>query len=241
MFSEYRDYKQFLIYIYDPLIFDLMTLKSTQFIGSARFPELNSNPICQFLMRMRPQAIFAYIMSPWPLIIWTIHWLCKIHKWSKFGRNPSICSNDNTITSYFCIHNEPHDLDLYLMTPKSNQFISSASNIHDLSLAGIHQSGSWDKAITSCFCIHNVRCDLWPQVTPKSNQFIGFARYIHDQSLAGIHQSVLQITRSQAVFAYIMSPVTFDPRDPQNLISSSALQDTYMTKVWQESINRLFR
>ena len=90
-------------------------------------------------MRMRPQAIFAYIMSPWPLILWTIHWLCKIHKWSKFGRNPSICSNDNTITSYFCIHNEPHDLDLYLMTPKSNQFISSASNIHDLSLAAIHQ------------------------------------------------------------------------------------------------------
>ena len=33
MFSEYRDYKQFLIYIYDPLIFDLMTLKSTQFIS----------------------------------------------------------------------------------------------------------------------------------------------------------------------------------------------------------------
>ena len=43
-FSEYRDYKQFLIYIYDPLIFDLMTLTSTQFIGSARCPELNSNP-----------------------------------------------------------------------------------------------------------------------------------------------------------------------------------------------------
>ena len=29
---------------YDPLIFDLMTLKSTKFIGSARCPELNSNP-----------------------------------------------------------------------------------------------------------------------------------------------------------------------------------------------------
>ena len=43
-FSEYCDYKQFLIYIYDPLIFDLMTLKFTQFIGSARCPELNSNP-----------------------------------------------------------------------------------------------------------------------------------------------------------------------------------------------------
>ena len=47
-------------------------------------------------------------------------------------------------------------------------------------------------------------------MTPKFNQFIGSARYIHDQSLAGIHQSVLEITRSRAVFAYIMSHVTFD-------------------------------
>ena len=166
MFSEYRDYKQFLIYIYDPLIFDLMTLKSTQFIGSARFPELNSNP--------------------------------------------SICSNDNTITSYFLsIHNEPHDLDLYLMTPKSNQFISSASNIHDLSLAGIHQSVLEIRRSRAVFA-YTMCAVTFDLVTPKSNQFIGFARYIHDQSLAGIHQSVLQITRSQAVFAYIMSPVTFD-------------------------------
>ena len=30
------DYKLFLIYMYDPLIFDLMTPISTQFIGSAR-------------------------------------------------------------------------------------------------------------------------------------------------------------------------------------------------------------
>ena len=30
MFSEYRDYKLFFIYIYDPLIFDLMTLKYNQ-------------------------------------------------------------------------------------------------------------------------------------------------------------------------------------------------------------------
>ena len=70
MFSEYRDYKQFLIYIYDPLIFDLMTLKSTQFIGSARFPELNSNP--------------------------------------------SVSSNENASTSYFCIHNEPMTFDLMM-------------------------------------------------------------------------------------------------------------------------------
>ena len=155
-------------------------------------------------------------MSPWPLILWTIHWLCKIHKWSKFGRNPSICSNDNTITSYFCIHNEPHDLDLYLMTPKSNQFISSASNIHDLSLAGIHQSVLEIRRSRAVFA-YTMCAVTFDLVTPKSNQFIGFARYIHDQSLAGIHRSVLQITRSQAVFAYIMSPVTFDlwPRDPK--------------------------
>ena len=47
-------------------------------------------------------------------------------------------------------------------------------------------------------------------VTPKSNQFIGSARYIHDPSLAVVHQSVLEKTRSQAIFAYIMSPVTFN-------------------------------
>ena len=73
-----------------------MTLKSTQFIGSARCPELNSNP--------------------------------------------SVSSNENAFTSYFCIHNEPMTFDLDLMTPKSNQFIGFASNIPDLSLAGIHQS-----------------------------------------------------------------------------------------------------
>ena len=41
---------------------------------------------------------------------------------------------------------------------------------------------------------------------------------VHDLSLAGIHQSVLEITRSRAVFAYIMCAVTFDlrPRDPKS-------------------------
>ena len=48
-------------------------------------------------------------------------------------------------------------------------------------------------------------------MTPKSNQFIGSESInIHDISLAGIHQSVLEIMRSRAVFAYIMSLVTFD-------------------------------
>ena len=43
-------------------------------------------------------------------------------------------SNDNAITSYYCIHNEPFDL----MTPKSNRFIGSARYIHDPSLEEIH-------------------------------------------------------------------------------------------------------
>ena len=152
-----------------------MTLKSTQFIGSARCPELNSNPSVSsnenaftsyFCIHNEPMT---FDLWPYEPIIYSVHWLCKIHKWSKFGRNPSICSNDNTITSYFCIH--------------------------------------------------NVRCDLWPLTSwpPKSNQFIGSASNIHDLSLAEIHQSVLEITRSRAVFAYIMSPVTFDlwPSDPK--------------------------
>ena len=95
------------------------------------------------------------------------------------------------------------------MTPKSNQFIGSASNIHDLSLAAIDQSVleiTRSQAVFA-YIMSPVTFDL---LTPKSNQFIGSASNIHDLSLAAIHQSVLEITRSQAVFAYIMSPVTFD-------------------------------
>ena len=36
------------------------------------------------------------------------------------------------------------------------------------------------------------------------------ARYIHVLSLMVIHTSVLMIMQSQAIFAYIMSPMTFD-------------------------------
>ena len=156
-----------------PLTFDLVTPKSIQFIGSARYKhDLSLIVICLLvLMIMRSQAIFGYIKSPVTIDLWpgdpkieSFHWLCKIHTWPEFGRNPSLGSWDNAITSYFCIHNEP--------------------------------------------------CDL---VTPTSNQFIGSVRYIHDLSLEGIHQSVLEITRSRAIFAYIMSPVTFDlgSRDPK--------------------------
>ena len=149
-----------------------MTLKSTQFIGSARCPELNSNP--------------------------------------------SVSSNENAFTSYFCIHNEPMTCDL--MTQESTQFIGSARYIHDLSLAGIHQSVLMIMRSQAIFAyiMSRMTFDL-DLMTPKSKQFIGSASNIHDLSLAGIHQSVLQITRSQAVFAYIMSPMTFDlwPRDPK--------------------------
>ena len=86
-----------------------MTLKSTQFIGSARCPELNSNP--------------------------------------------SVSSNENAFTSYFCIHNEPMTFEI---------------------------------------------------MNQESTQFIGSARTIHDPSLAAIHQSVLEITRSRAVFGYFV-------------------------------------
>ena len=112
-----------------------MTLKSTQFVGSASCPELNSDP--------------------------------------------SVSSNENAFTSYFCIHNEPMIFDLDLMTPKSDQFNGSASNIHDLSLAGIHQSVLEIRRSRAVFAyiMSPVTFDL---VTPKSNQFIGSARYIHD-------------------------------------------------------------
>ena len=142
-------------YIMSPwhLTFDLMTQESTQFIGSARY--IHDQSLAgihqSVLMIMPSQAVFAYIMSPATFDLWpydpkieSVHRLCKIHTWPKFGRNPSI--------------------------------------------------GSWDNAITSCFCIHNEPCDLWPLTSW-----------------------------------------------PQNLISSSALQDTYMTKLWQESIDWFFR
>ena len=140
-----------------------MTLKYTQYIGSARCPEFNSNL--------------------------------------------SVSSNENAFTSYFCIHNEPMTFDL--MTQESTQFIGSARYIHDLSLAGIHQSVLMIMRSQAIFAyiMSRVTFDL---MTPKSNQFIGSASNIHDLSLAAIHQSVLEITRSRAVFAYIMSPVTFD-------------------------------
>ena len=149
-----------------------MTLKSTQFIGSARCRDLNSNP--------------------------------------------SVSSNENAFTSYFCIHNEPMTFDL--MTHEFTQFMGSARYIHDLSLAGIHQSFlmiMWSQAIFA-YIMSRMTFDL-DLMTPKSNQFIGSASNIHDLSLTGIHQSVLEITRSRAVFAYIMSPVSFDlwPRDPK--------------------------
>ena len=146
-----------------------MTLKSTQFIGSARCPELNSNP--------------------------------------------SVSSNENAFTSYFCIHNEPMTFDL--MTQESTQFIGSARYIHDLSLAGINQSVLMIMRSHAIFAyMSRMTFDL-DLMTPKSNQFINSGSNIHDLSLAGIHQSVPEIMRSWAVFAYIMSPVTCDlwPRD----------------------------
>ena len=64
MFSEYCDNKLFFIYMYDPLISDLMTIKSNQFIGFARYVHVPSLISPSVLMIMRSRAIFAYIMSP---------------------------------------------------------------------------------------------------------------------------------------------------------------------------------
>ena len=66
MFPEYCDYKLFFIYMYDPLIFDLMTLQSNQFIGFAIYILVLSLIVIHpsVLMRMRWEAIYAYIISP---------------------------------------------------------------------------------------------------------------------------------------------------------------------------------
>ena len=64
---------------------------------------------------------------------------------------------------------------------------------------------------------------IFDLISPKSTQFIGSARYIQVLSLMVIHPSVLMIMRSQAIFAYIMSPMTFDlmaPKSNQFIASS---------------------
>ena len=80
-----------------------------------------------------------------------------------------------------------------LMTQESTQFIGSARYIHDLSLAGIHQSVLMIMRSQAIFAYIMSRV-TFELMTPKSNQFIGSASNIHDQSLAGIHQSVLELT-----------------------------------------------
>ena len=105
--------------------------------------------------------------------------------------------------------------------PKQKKFFKFKFNCNPL-------TGSQNILITSNFSYTNDPL-IFDLMTLKSTQFIGSARCpefnsnpsvssnenayihnIHDPSLAGIHQSVLEITRSQAVFAYIMTPVTFD-------------------------------
>ena len=117
----------------------------------------------------------------------------------EFNSNLSVSSNENAITSYFCIHNEPMTFDL--MTQESTQFIGSARYIHDLSLAGIQQSVLMIMRSQAIFAyiMSHVTFDL---MTLKSNQFIGSASNIHDQSLAGIHQSVLE-KRHHELFLHI--------------------------------------
>ena len=86
--------------------------------------------------------------------------------------------------------------------PKQKKFFKFKFNCNPL-------TGSQNIVITSDFSYTYMT--LWPQNLISSS---ASARYIHDQSLAGIHQLVLEITRSRAVFAYIMSH-TFDLWTPK--------------------------
>ena len=60
------------------------------------------------------------------------------------------------------------------------------------------------------------------------------ARYIHVLSLMVIHPSVLMIMQSQAIFAYIMSPLTFDlltPKSNQFIGSASYIHDQSLVGI----------
>ena len=64
-------------------------------------------------------------------------------------------------------------------------------------------TGSQNIVITKLFLIYMYDPLIFDLMTPN-------ARYIHVLSLMVIHPSVLMIMQSQAIFAYIMSPMTFD-------------------------------
>ena len=88
-----------------------MTLKSTHFIGSARCPELNSNPS----VSSNENAFTSYFCihnEPMTFDLMTqesTHFIGSA-RCPELNSNPSVSSNENAFTSYFCIHNEPHDL-----------------------------------------------------------------------------------------------------------------------------------
>ena len=63
-------------------------------------------------------------------------------------------------------------------------------------------------------------------MTPKSNQFIGLAWYLHLMEFDGN----LSIGSNDVISSYFCIHKL-----------PLALQDTYMTQVWQESINRFLR
>ena len=111
-----------------PLIFDLITRKSTQFIGSAKHtylefdgnPSIGSNDVITsyFCIHNEPHDLWTWPHEP---KIYSVRCLSKIHTFPEFHGNLSICSNDNVITSYFWIHDEPYDLmTFYLQNPISS-------------------------------------------------------------------------------------------------------------------------
>ena len=70
-------------------------------------------------------------------------------------------------------------------------------------------TGSQNIVITGYFAYIRYDPLIFYLMTLKSNHFVGSARYIHVLSLIVIRPSVLLIC-SQAIFAYVMSPMTFE-------------------------------
>ena len=123
-FSEYHDYKLFFIYMYDPWIFDHMTLKSNKFIGSARYIHFLSLIVIHLsvLMRIHSQAIFAY-MSPMTFHLVTpksnqfIGFARYIHDISLAGIHQSVLEITRS-QAVFAYKMSPVTFDLWPFDPK---------------------------------------------------------------------------------------------------------------------------
>ena len=132
---------------YDPLIFDLMTPTSTQFIGSAKNIHILSLMVIHtsVLMIMWSQAIFAYIMSPTTFEVdlmtpKSVQFIASA-RYILFRSFIVLCSSVLMIMwsqAIFAYIISPVTFDLWPCDPKSIQLIGSTRYILDLSRAGIH-------------------------------------------------------------------------------------------------------